>query len=185
MNPSFRRTRLSITAALLLGAVVCSVANAPAAEPVPGGSAAAPAPDVALGTGFYVVHPDDAAGRVQVMLGDQKYFVEPKPFLEVTGVASATIEHQKPAPTAPGAAPASQAPIGIRLTMTKEGAATLASATAQATGFRLAVVVDGEVVAMPVIREPVTSGMMVIAGSFSDERAKAIAAALSPKQATR
>lgn len=185
MNPSSRRTWLSRSAVLVLGAVVCWVANAHAAESAPASSTPAPAPDVALGTGFYLVHPDDAAGRVQVMLGDQKYFVDPKPFLEVTGVSSATIEHQKAAPAAPGAPPASQAPIGIRLTMTKDGATTLASATAQATGFRLAVVVDGEVVAMPVIREPVTSGMMVISGSFSDERAKAIAAALSPKKATR
>ncbi len=36
-----------------------------------------------------------------------------------------------------------------------------------------------------VIREPVTSGMMVISGSFSEERAKAIVAALAPKKAAR
>lgn len=185
MHTSPSRERAAKSLAPLLCVAVCLAVRVHAAEAVPAGSASPPPAEAPLANGFYIVHPDDADGRVQVMLGEQKYFAEPKPFLEASGVASASIEHQQAPPPPPGAPAAGQPPIGIRVTMTKEGTATLASATAQAAGFRLGVVVDGEVVAMPVIREPVTSGMMVISGSFSEERAKAIVAALAPKKAAR
>ena len=35
---------------------------------------------------------------------------------------------------------------------------------------------------MPVIREPVTDGMLVISGSFTEERAKQLAAAMAAKK---
>lgn len=160
----------------VLGAVMwLAAARGIAAEP----AAPAPAPELKLATGLYMVSPEDAEGRVQVMLGDQKYFIDPKPVVERKGIASTKVEHEALVPSAPGK-PAAPPAVGIRLNLTAAGKTALADATAKNVGMRVAIVADGEVVAMPVIREPVTDGMMVISGSFTEERATQIAASMGP-----
>ncbi len=159
-------------------------ADAPQAAPAssPAGSGAAPAatkPDEKLVTGLYLVHLDDADGRVRASLADQKIYIEPKPSLERSAIASATVE-RGPAPK-PGAQPQS----GLRLTMTKEGTTALAALSTKNIGLRLAIVVDGDVVAVPMIEEPITSGIVVVSGNFDPERAKQLAAALSPEKSGR
>ncbi len=161
----------------VLGAVMwLAAARGIAAEP------AAPAPEIKLATGLYLVSPEDAEGRVQVMLGDQKYFIDPKPVVEKKGIASTKVEREALVPSAPGK-PAAPPSVGIRLNLTAAGKTALADATTKNVGMRVAIVADGEVVAMPVIREPVTDGMMVISGSFTEERATQIATAMAPTKA--
>ena len=176
------------TIGLILVVVVSSFAalHARAAEPASSiggadGAAKAPAPEVKLATGLYMVSPEDAEGRVQVMLGDQKYFIDPKAVVEKKGIESTKVEHEALVPSAPGK-PSAPPTVGIRLNLTAAGKTALADATAKNVGMRVAVVADGEVVAMPVIREPVTDGRLVISGSFTEERAKQIAASMAPKK---
>lgn len=169
----------------VLGAVVLlAAARATAAEPGASGGAGAtaPTPEVKLASGLYLVSPEDAEGRIQVMLGDQKYFIDPKPVVEKKGIESAKVEHEAVVPSAPGK-PAAPPSVGIRLDLTATGKTALADATTKNVGMRVAIVADGEVVAMPVIREPVTDGMLVISGSFTEERAKQIATAMGPSKA--
>ncbi|MBK7973625.1 MAG: hypothetical protein IPK07_10250 [Deltaproteobacteria bacterium] len=175
------------TIGLILVVAVSAFAVVPAraAEPASVGGAAdaaqAPAPEAKLATGLYLVSPEDGAGRIQVLLGEQKYFIDPKPVVEKKGIESTKVEHEAPIPAAPGK-PAAPPAVGIRLNLTAAGKAALADATTKNVGMRVAIVADGEVVAMPVIREPVTDGMLVISGSFTEERAKQLAAALAAKK---
>ena len=63
----------------------------------------------------------------------------------------------------------------ITLILTPEGAARLGRAVAGATGQRLAVVLDGEVISQPLIQGPLSGGAVVLAGDFSQREAQAIA----------
>lgn len=55
------------------------------------------------------------------------------------------------------------------------GSAQLAEATAAAGGRRLAIVVDREVIAAPVIRSPMTDGRGIVDGAFTPAEAEALA----------
>ena len=67
------------------------------------------------------------------------------------------------------------AAVGVKLTWS--AARRLASLTDQHTGYRLAIIVDGRVVSAPLIKGK-TGRLMIIAGSFTQDEAKALAAAL-------
>ncbi len=63
----------------------------------------------------------------------------------------------------------------ITLILTPDGAARLSRAVAGATGQRLAVVLDGEVISQPVIQGPLSGEAVILAGDFSQREAQAIA----------
>jgi protein-export membrane protein SecD len=67
----------------------------------------------------------------------------------------------------------------VRLTLKLDGARKLQDITRQNIGRRLAVVLDGDVISAPVIRQPITTGAALLSGSFSLEQAQDIAAVLN------
>lgn len=66
----------------------------------------------------------------------------------------------------------------ITLILTPAGAARLGRAIAGATGQRLAVVLDGEVISQPLIEGPLSGGAVVLTGDFSQRDAQAMAVEL-------
>jgi preprotein translocase subunit SecD len=67
----------------------------------------------------------------------------------------------------------------VRFTLTAEATQRFADTTTEAEGKQLAIVVDGQVVSAPTVGSPILNGDGVITGSFDEERAKALAAALN------
>lgn len=66
--------------------------------------------------------------------------------------------------------------ISVRLTA--QGAQRLAAATRDNTGHRLAILVDGQVIFAPVIREPINDGKGELSGDFTAEEADALVVAI-------
>ena len=67
----------------------------------------------------------------------------------------------------------------IELSLTETGAQRLAQSSAGAIGRWLALSIDGETIAQAVIREPLTSRTLSLAGSFTHAEAKALAARIA------
>lgn len=67
----------------------------------------------------------------------------------------------------------------LMLTFNDEGTAQLARVSAATVGRRLAFVIDGRVVAAPVILGEITGGAAVIEGDFTQQEAERLAAALA------
>ena len=63
---------------------------------------------------------------------------------------------------------------GILITLTAEGKKKLAEATKNSIGQRMAIQLEGELVAAPMIREQLTGGSVIISGNFSTEFAKRV-----------
>jgi len=78
---------------------------------------------------------------------------------------------------APGFYPGSQQPI-VSFRFNARGTRRFAHVTADNVGRPFAVVIDGQVVSVPVIREPITGGSGQISGNFTLEDANSIAMAL-------
>jgi len=68
----------------------------------------------------------------------------------------------------------------IGLFLTEQGALKLARLTTDNVGHRIAMMLDGEVVAAPVVRAPLTAGRALITGDFDEDEARAMAASLDP-----
>lgn len=68
--------------------------------------------------------------------------------------------------------------VSVRLD--EAGAQSLAAVTQAHVGERLAVVVAGRLVTAPVIRGPITAGLLVISGNFTRAETASLAAALQP-----
>ena len=67
---------------------------------------------------------------------------------------------------------------GVAVRLDAEGARVLGQITLERTGLPMAVVVDGEVVMAPQIREPILKGSFLISGDFSLEQAAQLAVRL-------
>jgi preprotein translocase subunit SecD len=67
----------------------------------------------------------------------------------------------------------------VAFQMTPDGKASLAAFTAANVGRRVAFQVDGQVVAAPLIRDPMTQGAGMIMGRFTREQAAALAAEIN------
>ena len=68
-------------------------------------------------------------------------------------------------------------PMGpqIEIVLTDSGTERLALATGGSVGEHLCIFVDGKLISAPKVLVPITGGMAVISGLFSDEEAKRIA----------
>lgn len=66
----------------------------------------------------------------------------------------------------------------VLITFDKEGAEAFATVTRNNVGRQLAIVIDGKVISVPRIDEPITGGSAVIGGSFSPSDAMAMATLL-------
>lgn len=62
----------------------------------------------------------------------------------------------------------------VEIQLTAEGSKKFAGVTSKNTGRRLAIVVKGSVLSAPVIREKISGGKLLIAGSFSAQEAEDI-----------
>jgi preprotein translocase subunit SecD len=69
--------------------------------------------------------------------------------------------------------------IDVRLT--EDGAKKLAKLTANHVGQPLAIMLDGKVLAAPVVRDPITGGKALITGNFTKEEAARIAGAINTR----
>ncbi|MGH7629315.1 MAG: SecDF P1 head subdomain-containing protein [Gemmatimonadales bacterium] len=94
--------------------------------------------------------------------------------LLLTGADLADVQVQ-PTPLSTLLPPGTEALNEVTLILTPDGASRLGRAIAGRTGRRLAVVLDGEVVAQPMIRGPLSEGVVVLAEDFSQREAQAIA----------
>lgn len=63
----------------------------------------------------------------------------------------------------------------IRLELTRSGAVELGRVTTERLNKRVAIIVDGTVIAAPFIREPIRGGSVVISGKFSEQESRALA----------
>lgn len=63
----------------------------------------------------------------------------------------------------------------IVINFNAEGVKKLGEVTEGLIGGRMAIIVNGELVAAPVIKEKITGGMVMIAGAFTEAEAKEIA----------
>jgi preprotein translocase subunit SecD len=69
--------------------------------------------------------------------------------------------------------------IDVRLT--EDGAKKLAKLTENHVGQPLAIMLDGKVLAAPVVRDPITGGKALITGNFTKEEAARIAGAINTR----
>ena len=70
----------------------------------------------------------------------------------------------------------------ITLKLDAAGADAFAKATTEHVGHAIAIVFDGQVLSAPVIREPITGGMLQISGSLTIEAAQTLAGILRAGQ---
>jgi preprotein translocase subunit SecD len=64
---------------------------------------------------------------------------------------------------------------GVLVTLTEKGKERFASVTEGSIGKRLAIVVDGKIVAAPVIRTKIPGGSLVVSGNFTEKEAADLA----------
>ena len=151
-------------------------ASLPKGEPIPP-PRAAPAkkpagkltPKVAVE--FRIAEEQPAPGLAEMVVrgGNRKVYVHGEALLTNADIESASL-----APAAGGAG----APQ-IEIVFTKAGEAKFTSATARSVGRPLAILIDGEVISAPVVRETVYGHRAVISGAFSREEAQRIADGLA------
>lgn len=99
------------------------------------------------------VHPGDAP---------QKIVLEPAVLLDATALRAATVE------SGPGTT------AGISLAFTDAGSKRFAEITTEHAGKRLAIILDGRVLAAPVVRLAILGGKTTITSSFTQEEAEEI-----------
>jgi preprotein translocase subunit SecD len=71
---------------------------------------------------------------------------------------------------------------GVNIRFDAEGADAFARLTAENVGERIAIVIDGEVLTAPIVREPISGGRVQISGNFTGEEANGLAVALAGGQ---
>lgn len=99
--------------------------------------------------------------------GDRFYLVQAKPDIGGAAIAKATAFFGD-----------AGGPV-IKFRMTKAAARVFGELTAEMIGKVVAIVVDGEVLTAPMIREPILGGLGIISGDFTNEDAFALAAILN------
>jgi preprotein translocase subunit SecD len=117
---------------------------------------------------FRLAETEAGAGLTEAVVagGVQRYFLHDELILGNADVAAAQVE--------PGLAGGAQ--VGLKLR--EAGAARVARVTADNIGKRVAILVDGVVVAAPVIRDTIPGGRVLITGDFSEAEAERIAAGI-------
>jgi len=68
----------------------------------------------------------------------------------------------------------------VEITLTPEGGERFARVTEEHVMKRMAIVVDGKLVAAPIIRAAIPGGKAIIHGNFDDKEARRIAGGITP-----
>ena len=71
----------------------------------------------------------------------------------------------------------------VSVVLTEAGREKWARVTEESVGKPIAMLVDGELVAAPTVRAPITQGRAIITGRFTPEEAQHIADGLDPNRA--
>jgi len=127
-----------------------------------------PAPTAPLRVAFRLATDDSVPGweALTAASGGATFHVSPEVLLDQRSIAAAT------------ARAGERGHWIVDVTMTEAGATLLAAVTRDHVGERLGIVVNGQLQNAPVIRSPITGGRACIAGSFSPEEARRVAAAI-------
>jgi hypothetical protein len=106
-----------------------------------------------------------AAGLVEASVsgGDRKVYLHPEVVLSNGDIAHAEVVDAGPAS------------FNVSLTFTPEGSAKMRRATASHIGRPLAILVDGEVVLAPVVRDAITGPQGMITGNYTRAEAERVA----------
>ncbi len=126
-----------------------------------------PAPTAPLRVTFHLASADSLAGWARLpAAGGQEYYVSPEVLLDQRSIAAAS------------ARAGERGHWIVDVTMNAAGAQLLAAVSQEHVGRRLGIVVNGQLMNAPVIRSPITGGRACIAGAFTPEEARRIAAAI-------
>lgn len=104
--------------------------------------------------------------------GGQKYVLG-SVIVDETGVLHATAQREGPY------APTYSAYWSVSIEFTAEAAESFQVATEAAVGSQIAIIVEGRIVSSPTVAAPITSGNVVITGSFTKTQARSLASNLS------
>ncbi|HAW53325.1 MAG TPA: hypothetical protein DCX54_13520, partial [Flavobacteriales bacterium] len=130
--------------------------------------------------GIATAYQDTANTQIELCLGQNKAeagfvemefykskrtaFIDPAPIIVNHDIESAVVET---------GGRVIKEPV-IRLVLSQEASKKFATFTEQNINKPLAIIVNGKIMSMPIIREKITSGLVVIAGRFTKEEAEAI-----------
>ena len=98
----------------------------------------------------------------------ERFFVQRDVFLDESHVASARVVAADSQPT-------------VELTLTPEGRAIFARETERHVSEHVAMLVDGRLIAAPIVRAPIASGRARLMGDLTQEEAERIARALNAR----
>ena len=104
--------------------------------------------------------------------GGQKYVLG-SVIVDETDVVHATAQREGPY------APSYSAYWSVYIDFTTEAADAFQAATEAAVGSEIAIIVEGHIVSSPTVAAPITSGNVVITGSFTKTQARSLASNLS------
>jgi hypothetical protein len=104
--------------------------------------------------------------------GGQKYVLG-SVIVDETDVVHATAQREGPY------APSYSAYWSVYIDFTTEAADAFQAATEAAVGSEIAIIVEGHIVSSPTVEAPITSGNVVITGSFTKTQARSLASSLS------
>ena len=107
------------------------------------------------------------AGRVETLS------LNNEPLLDRSALIGARVTEETVAVTG-GAKPEQKSVPAIKLTFTGDGLARFTDVTTSLVGKQIAVVIDGKLVATPVVRETMRRNSITLTGSFTKEEASAL-----------
>jgi preprotein translocase subunit SecD len=93
--------------------------------------------------------------------------------VDETGVLRATAQREEPY------APSYSAYWSVSIELTAEAAESFQVATEAAVGSQIAIILEGRIISSPTVAAPITSGNVVITGSFTKTQARSLASNLS------
>lgn len=119
---------------------------------------------------FFLATDSSAAGLTErpVRSEGRVVFLSATPVLDTRQIESAQIAE-------------SEFGNGIRLILTDEGRTLLHEVTAANVGRIMAIVIDGEVISAPIIRDAMDTSQVLVTGSLTDEEMEWIVAALNAR----
>jgi preprotein translocase subunit SecD len=106
--------------------------------------------------------PSEGLKRMAVQGVGETFFLHPRAEITNADVAAATVGESHGHPV-------------VELLLTRTGREKLARLTQENVGKRVGMLVDGKLVAAPVIRAPIIQGRAIIDGNFSETEARRVA----------
>jgi len=147
---------------VILGAMAIAVAAAGCA------GTAGPEPEVRLE--LRAAESARARGLTEMVVkgSDTRVWVSPDVILTNADVASATVRTGE------------DGAVRVELVLTEGGRRAFSRATMASIGKPVAILIDGEVVSAPIVRDRIDGGQAVVTGAFTREEAERIARGLFP-----